>query len=665
MIRIHQTLHGYSQGHHLLASTILLKSSDDLQLMSLISDWVGFDNRYDKHVSYLTAYPLSEIYYVIAMTWYADEMPRPGCVWTHSLLVRKEDLNRIPDFKRLFQIFHRPTKTSDYSEYGYVIEVAEDEPKSGIGYVPLQDGNVTMMYLDLLQGLSPLKYQLKGENRVYQEFILHLMDYIPGGVLQRLTLSSGSTIPRLWGSNLFDLQFVINSNDGFTELEQEKQWAEVSVMSYVDYAIRYGSSELRSLLKMFADDINTSVANWIRIITLFVHLHVISQAEESQKASLFIELMEEICKGFPGKDEGQMIKTRFSLPEISNMMICNYQFLVECSTNEIFKSFTDKQIHLERRLQDVLSFDDHSRFFDLIIEIYRKGIKTEIGLEVFLMGSKIMDEADFKRLLDENDSILISMLPYNNQIINNRVWIEAPKEQFDHIFTMFTIKTPDPFDYWSDLFDAIIRNESLVLEGMVQQVWQHVENPLEQFLNILNEEGKHRFVSPAIINECGKHKKELMTWLKRNQIKNEDVARLYMKYFMPESQEVKDYAAEDWNHFVIQGMNVETSYFVYLYNLSFSWQLSRVAFGFFKKAFYPLYVLALNDKLQEYHWKQIENNTVSLWIADWDKCKKMRLMAARRAKNICLDDSELLTFTPDHELNSEILKYYIRMKGKK
>ena len=61
----------------------------------------------------------------------------------------------------------------------------------------------------------------------------------------------------------------------------------------------------------------------------------------------------------------------------------------------------------------------------------------------------------------------------------------------------------------------------------------------------------------------------------------------------------------------------------------------------------------------------MENNTVSLWIADWDKCKKMRLMVARRARVLEMEDDELLNFTPDYELNQEILKYYIRMKGKK
>lgn len=665
MIKIHQTLHGYNQGHHLLSSTILLKSSDDMQMMSLMSDWAGFDNKYDERISYLTAYPLSGDYYVIAMTWYADDMPRPGCVWTHSLLIRKDELDSIRNFKSLFQLFHRPVQIGNYLEYSNVIEWGEDDIKVGIGKVSLEEGTVAIMYVALLKGTEPLRYRIVKKNVAYQELILHLMNYIPGGILQRISFSSGSSVPRAIGNKLFDLQFVVNSSDGYSEMSSEKTWPEVSVMNYVDYAISHGNYEIRSLLQMFADDIGSSAVNWVRIITLFVHLHVISQSEESRKPDLFIGLMDEISKGFPGKDEGQMIKSRFAMPEISSMMIGNYQFLAESSTNEIFKSFTDQQIHLEQRLLDILLEDNHSSFFDLILEIYQKGFKTEIGLQLFLTATEVMNDSDFKRLLEENYSVIISMLPYNDQIINNRVWIEAPKDLFEHIFAMFTVRPPEQFDYWPELFDAIIRNESLVLEKMVQQMWQHVEKPLERLLNLLNKGDKHRFVSPAIIEECGKHKVEMMDWLKQNQIKHEDVARIYMKHFNPESEEVKIYKAEDWRHFLMHVKNAETGYFAYLYNLSFCWQQSRIAFEYFKEAFYPLYVLAQSGKLQEHHWMQIEENTASRWIADWDRCKKMRLMAARRAKMLNLEEGELHSFTPDYALNQEILKYYIRMKGKK
>ena len=101
-------LHGYRQGHNYLQGSIILSSSHDMDKIATLSDWseyVGIDNRRD----YITGYPLDESpYYVIAKTWYAEGMRRPGCVWTHSLLISKNDLGKIGDFRSLLSVFEAP-----------------------------------------------------------------------------------------------------------------------------------------------------------------------------------------------------------------------------------------------------------------------------------------------------------------------------------------------------------------------------------------------------------------------------------------------------------------------------------------------------------------------------------------------------------------------------
>lgn len=660
MIKIHQTLHGYNQGHHLLAATTLLKSSDDVQLMSLMSDWSGLDGRFGQDVSYLTAYPLSETYYVIAMTWYANEMPRPGCVWTHSLLIRQDELDKFADFKNLRKLFRRPERNDNYAAYNNVIEFEDNSPKNGYGDFPLPDVNIARVYIELMRRSCPQTYRLSKADDIYQELILHFMNYIPGGILQRLSFSSGSAMPRFLGQEPFDLQFVLDCSKNFDELTEDL--TESTLIEYIDYAISHGDDEIRDLLQMFAYDIDGSAEKWIKIITLFVHLYFINRTDEAKKTSAFLGLMEEIGKGFPGQEEGVLVKKRFALPEITGLMIDNYQFLVECATNDIFKVFSSKQVHLEQRIRDILTEGGHKLFFDLILEIYERGLKTEIGLILFLSATKIMDIADFKRLLEENYLALISMLPYDNQIINNKVWIEAPRESFEHIFTLFCVKPPESFNYWTELFDAVIKNESLILDGALQQMWKHVENPVVRMLTLLNQGEKHRFLSPSISEKCGEHKEDMIRWLKCNQIQNEDVARLYMRHFLPESEYVTKSSPADWEHFVMRGKISDASYYVYLYNLSFCWQDSDLAFEYFRIAFYPLYVLAQADNLSDRYWEQIAKNTVSLWIADWDRCKKMRLTAARRASVSGVGEDILRNFTPDAELNKEILKYYVRTK---
>lgn len=107
---IEQTLHGYNKGHGLLASSFPVKPNDDSSLMSVLSDWTGYRNELGED-SYMTFYPLSNgEKYAFAKTWYAEEMERPGCVWTHTLIVDLKKLDRNFDFRTLENYFRRPLK---------------------------------------------------------------------------------------------------------------------------------------------------------------------------------------------------------------------------------------------------------------------------------------------------------------------------------------------------------------------------------------------------------------------------------------------------------------------------------------------------------------------------------------------------------------------------
>src|ERR1700722_10510293 len=86
MIVVHQLLHGYAEGLRLLEGSI--EVPEDLsRVMLRLSDLsgsnisIGFDE-------YITGYPLPSLdAYALAKSWYAPEMPRPGCVWTHTILI--------------------------------------------------------------------------------------------------------------------------------------------------------------------------------------------------------------------------------------------------------------------------------------------------------------------------------------------------------------------------------------------------------------------------------------------------------------------------------------------------------------------------------------------------------------------------------------------------
>src|SRR5690606_11940246 len=116
-------IHGYRDGHRLLSSSVSL-SADSARAMLVLSDMSGpaMQPGFDE---YLTGYPLpgSELF-VFAKTWYALEMQRPGCVWTHSLLLSRDQLAQT-SASALVSKFRRPQQAAAESDGTTPVEVEE------------------------------------------------------------------------------------------------------------------------------------------------------------------------------------------------------------------------------------------------------------------------------------------------------------------------------------------------------------------------------------------------------------------------------------------------------------------------------------------------------------------------------------------------------------
>lgn len=108
-IGVDQAVFGYSNGHRQLASSAILSSIDMYELAAASDLAPGVDLSLDN--SYLTGMVLPESKrYALIRTWLAPEMPRPGCVWSHVLLVGREVLASLVDLTILNECFRRPSQ---------------------------------------------------------------------------------------------------------------------------------------------------------------------------------------------------------------------------------------------------------------------------------------------------------------------------------------------------------------------------------------------------------------------------------------------------------------------------------------------------------------------------------------------------------------------------
>lgn len=115
-IKLEQALFGYRDGHNLLGTSTPL-TPDVRQFLATVTDSSGPEcpNGFE---TVITGLPLPKTdFYAVFATWPAPEMPRPGCVWSHVILIQLPDLARIPALGAVGRFFCRPSSLVPSSAY--------------------------------------------------------------------------------------------------------------------------------------------------------------------------------------------------------------------------------------------------------------------------------------------------------------------------------------------------------------------------------------------------------------------------------------------------------------------------------------------------------------------------------------------------------------------
>lgn len=198
-----QLLFGYRSGHRLLSGSTSLNAGDSRTALYL-SDLSGHSADV-KFSSYYTFYPLSS-YYVASQTWYAPEQSRPGCVWTHCLLLDYEAIAAI-NASAIFELFRRPSLNEPFSFYESPLPIVAPD------HVGLHPNEVREpLDQDLASRIAAQFFQTEAPVFVtavdgYEMAPIFVHIWLLHRVLaSKLAWCSGSLEPRKVGDKLFDLQ---------------------------------------------------------------------------------------------------------------------------------------------------------------------------------------------------------------------------------------------------------------------------------------------------------------------------------------------------------------------------------------------------------------------------------------------------------------------------
>ncbi len=635
-------LHGYKLGHNYVQGSIILPSSHDMDKIATLSDWSEFVDKTGER-DYITAYPLLESpYYVIAKSWYANEKRRPGCVWTHSLLIQRNDLGKITDYCQLLRLFQRPVvDEDDFSDYSKSILLNELSIYcDSKGYPSLTDAKVSELYAAMLSQ-KPVSILKETTNAELQKLLLKLYNYLPSGLLWQKSFCSGTSLPRSYEGQLLSLQFVTHDGGNVTYLSNKipfhgSQLVAVSLLN--------NQRQLSELIRHFDAELGDDERRLRGFLEIVVLVNRICKNEE-EKRQVLLSILSLLSATFPQPNDGNNIKRSVLQPSLSRDFGGEENFLYTISTINV-SSFTEEQIGYTNRLQDLSS----EQFLSLLKRLYSSENMNEWGKQTVKNIDHFVSYAEIAKLRQNDRMFFQTIIRSNTELLNQIAWAEFSKEELESALSIFSDrKVVKAFKHWSELFKTMLDLKVPIARELARMVLSHDKECVSEYLTYINQEG-HCSQLP-VSEELESYPDTVLTWLSGVSYITHETAYVLMNSIDEDSPLVKNRGSKIWMPFAnVLNEKDSIQYYVFLYVLSFNWQ-DRDALSYLRKAFYPIHNLLAQDKLDYSLWYRIEPYTEHLFLAFWDKCKKMRKMVIRRLKNAGYLQTAVVNYTPDTKIN--------------
>jgi hypothetical protein len=163
--------------------------------------------------SLLLGYPLpSGEHYVLSRTWAATEVERPGCVWTHSLLLGVEGL-AVHDALSYLSLFTRPRASGKWAAYERRLELPRLVTQAEAPDIPAVVQTVIWtLYQAPLRPVDVRREGLDGHDP--QHFLLSLWGQQWPALRGRFSFAEAPRVARRSGRSLFDLQVTDRPGKG-------------------------------------------------------------------------------------------------------------------------------------------------------------------------------------------------------------------------------------------------------------------------------------------------------------------------------------------------------------------------------------------------------------------------------------------------------------------
>jgi hypothetical protein len=597
-MELNQCLHGYKDGHQLLASSIELPGEVRKTLL-LQSDLSGpsLEKGFEEYVS---GYPLPEIgSYAFAKTWYAAEMKRPGCVWTQTLLIEFADLAKVNDFISLLNHFVRPDKDGfDYYFKKINLEPTENYP----GNDERNEWEKLITFYLYEYPASPIIIPAK-TSKDHDSEVLRIWSRQWPRLRRNFTFCTGALSLRSIDDKNFDLQIVPEQststikrqNDTAVIVNPEENPSATWLMN----PEKYKSDLVREFLWTVGSEIGGLRANYIPLIKI---MDLIGGDEFD-----LLSIHNTFQRNFPKPEEAKQLKKYVFGPE-NKFRQLNFEreitaFLI-LQPNIGYLKLDD--LDLNNRLVQLFKSNDID-FHKLLYLWKNKADERRIDAAIWREVSLSEDEILISMIEDPS---LINELKENLPVLamGHKIWRSEAKIQEGLIKNLFENRNKhDNKQYIFSILDA----ESDVISHAFSLLGAEIIDYSLEWL--VSSKGNRRFPKMWRKQLFSKHINDVFRWIEKRQVMSAKLFELLLQDVEPYKLSELYIPWEMWvaayNELKKAGYDIDHAYLSCAL-LSLSLEAKRSGYeGIIATVFIDAYNYAGQSKIDEYSWRILKKET--------------------------------------------------------
>jgi len=632
-VKINQCLHGYVDGHQLMQTSAKLPPKAD-QLLLTLSDMSG-PNMVPGFQSYLTGYPVSGTsWYAFAKTWYASEMRRPGCVWTHTLLIDSADLARMQDLRVLLALFIRPTKEQSQSNYARQLRLVFNSVSRDHRELPPRE-----VVLQVLAGLyekpdRPV-YLIAHNADEYTDLAVEIWNQQYSKLRRSFLFCTGSLANRKVPGRTFDFQVIPlpaskhiqrEISDGvFIEAGNNKvsvdapRWLNIAS----DDLLFSTEDNLHPFLMLFGADAPEGRGALPQLLDIYTQI----SGAKSRGVPLS-KIISVVAEYYPDAQEGMLLKQtllgnakvahRF-LPSFSEMDV-----LSELAVTEHHAAFNAEALKLRERARQLVK-NEPRRFKELIPELLKYEVNS-LGENIIAGICEAVTPEDALDLAAQRYNLLFAFIKYNPSLLTLPKFWQQSSDRQRELYDLVTPLLQSGDVALTDLVRSMLeaRSDVLALE-LVRQY------PVQVIIAVLDwlDSSKDSTLAEGWALALTDTPEGLLQWLDNALDPRVQTMAFLACLLDPHSQMVRRFGTERWFRLArVKADELDEQSRIramtFLLALSFN-NPDAQSPELVAEAFQVVYDAAAQEKLSYGSWRQLMYQAPSLsWWGEWDKCERLR-----------------------------------------